>query len=161
MADFYTYKSDLRPWGTGTPIAYKVDPNLALPFNQGEMAAWDPGATTLVRWIRDGSGGIKFVGVTRDSQSGIQKLGNQPALKSFLNPLSVFTTGIHELLGVAGVTYTHGGAVYMSGTDTTAVTTSQNVTSVQVGTVHLPDGSSKVGAVRVPVLIDEYTIAQA
>lgn len=161
MTDFYTYKGDLRPWGGGTPIAYNVDPDLSPAFNQGEMAAWDPGALTLVRWIRDGSGGIKFAGVTRDSQSGIQKLGNQPALKSFLDPLSVFSTGIHELLGVSGVTYTHGAAVYMSGTDTTAVTTSQNVTSVQVGTVHLPDGSSKVGAVRVPVLIDQYTITQA
>lgn len=160
MTDFNTYVKDLRPFGNGTPIGYNIAAALSPPMQQGEMVAWDSTALTLVRFVRDASAG-RFVGVSRDSQFGIQKLGNAAALMNAVQPFSVYTTGIHELLGSAGVTYEHGSAVYMDGTFTNTVTTSAGAGGVQVGTVYLPDGTTKTGAIRVPVLIDEYTKTQA
>lgn len=158
MGNFYTFVKDLRPFGNGTPVSYNFVA-LASPLFQGEFVAWDATVGVLVRYLRTGSAG-KLVGITRDSQAGLQSLGNQAALAAAINPFSVWTTGVHEMLGTAGETYTHGLAVYMQGTDTTAITSSQAVTGVQVGSVHLPDGTIKLGAVRVPILIDNFTETQ-
>lgn len=155
--NFYTFVKDLRPFGGGTPVSYNFAA-LTPALEQGEMVAWSVSGQVLVRFVRDGSAG-DFVGISRDSQLGLQSLGNQSALLAAIIPFSVFTTGIHELLGTAGETYTHGIAVYMSGTNTTAISSSA-AGGVQVGTVHMPQGGSLVGAVRVPVLIDEYTKTQ-
>ena len=70
---------------------------------------------------------------------------------------SVFTSGVHELLGLSGDTYLHGDAVYMNATSTIQITKTQGAGGVQVGAVFLPDGTSRVGQVRVPVLIDAFT----
>lgn len=155
---FYTYRQDLRPFGAGTPIGYKTALTDAV---EGEFMAWDSTNKTLVRFVRDGSAG-DFVGISKDDLKGIQKLGNQAALQAaFQNPFEVFTTGIHELVGVQGQTYKHGDLVYMYSTDTQSITsTAGSPAGVAVGTVHLPDGSTKTGQVRVPVLIDEFTIHQ-
>jgi len=158
VGNFYTYVKDLRPFGSGTPVSYNFA-NLASALFQGEFVAWDAAAKVLVRYVRTGSAG-KLVGVSRDSQAGLQSLGNQAALSAAINPFSVWTTGVHEMLGTAGETYTHGIAVYMQGTDTTAITSSQGAGGVQVGSVHLPDGAVKTGAVRVPILIDNFTETQ-
>ena len=155
MAEFYTFLGDLRPWGNGTPVAYKIA--AALELESGTFAAWDATNGTLVKFIRDASGG-KFAGVTRGSSVMVKSLGNQAAL---IPPkLSVFTTGIHQMLGTAAETYTHGVVVYMNGTTANKITTTQGTGGVAVGAVHLPDGSTLSGAVRVPILIDEYTITQ-
>lgn len=155
---FYTFLKDLRPFGQGTPIGYKT---ALTDLHQGEMVAWDSTNKTLVRFVRDNSAG-DFVGISMDDLVGIQKLGNQTALlAAYQNPFEVFSTGVHELMGVQGVTYKHGDLVYMYSTDTQSVTGTQgSPAGVAVGTVHLPDGSTKVGQVRVPVLIDEFTIHQ-
>jgi len=153
--DFYTYKGDIRPFGHGSPIAYKYAA-LTPDIEQGEMAAWNATGNVLVRWQRSGAAG-KFVGITRDSAKAMAKLGNQPALA--LTEVSVFTTGIHEMLGTAAEVYGHGEAVYMNGTDTTKIIKVAGG-GVQVGTVHLPLGNTLTGAVRVPILIDEYTKVQ-
>ena len=155
MAEFYTYLGDLRPWGNGTPIAYKIVNTLEL--ESGTFAAWDATNGTLVKFIRDGSGG-KFAGVLAGSSTMIKSLGNQAAL---IPPkINVFTSGIHQMLGTAAETYTHGVLVYMNGTTANKITTVQGTGGVVVGSVHLPDGSTLTGAVRVPILIDEYTITQ-
>jgi predicted RecA/RadA family phage recombinase len=156
---FYTFRQDLRPFGQGTPIGYKTS---LTDLVEGEFVAWDATNKVLVRYVRDGSAG-KFAGISKDSVAGIQKLGNQAALQgAFQNPCEVFTTGVHELLGAQGQTYKHGDVVYMNGTDTQLITTTAgSPAGVAIGTVHLPDGSTKTGSVRVPVLIDEFTIAQA
>jgi len=153
--DFYTYRGDLRPNGNGTPVAYKYSA-LTPDLSQGEMVAWNATGNVLARFQRTAPS--KFVGITRDSAIGMAKLGNQPALA--LIDVSVFTTGIHELIGTSAEVYAHGQAVYMSGTDTTKITKTA-AGGVQVGTVHLPQGNTLTGAVRVPILIDEYTKAQA
>ncbi len=154
----YTYLKDIRPFGQGSPFGYKTAlTNLV----EGEFVAWDNTNKTLVRFVRDGSAG-KFVGISKTDLVSIQSLGNQPALvAAFQNPFEVFTTGIHTVQGAAGQSYVHGQAVYMNGTDTQAITTtSGSPAGVQIGTVHLPDGSTVTGAVNVPVLIDEYTTTQ-
>lgn len=153
---FETFIKDLRPFGGGTPIGYKT---ALTDLVNGEFAAWDNTNKTLVRFVRDATAG-PFVGITRDSLVGIQKLGNQPQLlAAFQNPCSVFSTGVHSLLGSAGQTYVHSTPVYMAGTDSQKITTVAGG-GTQIGTVHLPDGSTLSGAVRVPVLIDEFTITQ-
>lgn len=157
-ADFFTYVKDLRAFGEGTPVSYHFTV-LTPPAVQGEMMAWSAASKVLVRFVRDGSAG-KFVGISRDSQLSFQTLSNKPALNAFLDPFSVWTTGVHQMLGTVGEQYTHGSAVYMSGTDTTAITASQGAGGVQVGTVYLPDGSTIIGAVRVPILIDNFTVTQ-
>lgn len=154
-----TFVKDVRPFGGGSPISYLVDPAVT-DFAQGEFAAWAGSTTRLLRrFVRAGEAG-KLVGITRDSQLGVAKLGNQAALAQAVAHLSVFTTGIHEVLGTAGETYGHGMEVYMSGTDTQKITLAAGG-GVKVGMVYLPDGSTKVGAVKVPILIDEYTITQS
>lgn len=171
MPDFPTFIADLRPFGNGTPFSYRYDRtaftgdvqvpvgNPSNDLNQGEMCAFDATNNRVVRFQRSGANG-KFVGVSRDSATGPQKLGNQPALLASLNPFSVWTTGIHGLLGTVGETYTHGNPVYMAGTSTNTITKTA-AGGVQVGIVHNPQNLSFVGAVRVPILIDEFTITQA
>jgi len=155
--DLYTYLKDVRPRGDGTAIPYK--PLAALvDLCMGELVGWDADDKALVRFTRDGATNVKFVGISRDSQVGMARLGNYPALA--LKEISVFSTGVHSLLGTAAETYVHGTIVYMSGTDTQKITTVVGVGGVAIGTVHLPDGSTLTGAVLVPVLIDEYTLTQ-
>jgi hypothetical protein len=156
--DFYTYRQDIRAAFGGSPVAYEPDTGVTT-LVRGEMLAISASTHKVKQFVRDGSAGV-FVGISRDSQVGLAKLGNQPALAASLGlEFSVFTTGVHELLGTAGQTYTHGLAVYM-GADTDVITSVAGTGGVQVGIVWLPDASSKVGAVRVPVLIDEYTKTQ-
>lgn len=153
---YYTFIKDIRPFGNGSAFSYKT---ALIDLVNGEFVAWDNTNKTLVRFVRDASAG-PFVGISRDSLVGIQNLGNQPALLSnFQKVFSVFTSGIHSLLGTAAQTYVHATPVYMAGTDSQKITTVAGG-GTQIGTVHLPDGSTLTGAVRVPVLIDEYTITQ-
>lgn len=152
----YTYQRDLRAFGNGTPEGYKT---ALTTLVAGELVAWDSTNKTLVRFVRDGSAG-QLAGISKDDLVGIQKLGNQPALiAAYQNPFEVFTTGIHTLLGTAAESYVHDTLVYMSGTDTQKVTTVQGTGGVVVGKVYLPDGSTITGAVQVPIVIDEYTVA--
>lgn len=160
MTDYYTYKGDLRPYGHGTPIAYRY---LEAAFSvgqepeQGEMMAWDSTNDRIVRFVRDGSAG-RFVGISRDSARSLKGLGNNAALTP--TEFSVFTTGIHELLGIVGETYQHGEPVYMDATSTISITRVAGG-GTQIGTVHNPQHRTLSGNVRVPVLIDEYTINQS
>ncbi len=161
FAPFYTFRQDIRPFGNGSPVAYRY---VASVFDadalgepvQGEMLAWDSGNRRVIRFVRTGTS--KFIGIARDSAAGLKKLGNQPALT--LTEVSVWTTGVHELVGTAGETYLHGDSVFMSGTDTTKVT-KVAAGGTQVGSVHNPQHQTISGAVRVPILIDEYTVTQA
>src|SRR5262245_47156914 len=119
--DFYTFKQDIRPFGNGSPTAYRYDQaaftsDVLGQIGQGEMVGWDATNQRVLRFNRTAANG-KFIGVSRDSASGLAKLGNQPALQ--LRQMSVFVTGVHELIGSTGDTYLHGDPVYMSGTDTT------------------------------------------
>ncbi len=158
--DFYTYRGDIRAALGGSPIAYDYDTTTSPGLEQGEQVAYNATTKKVVRFVRDGGQG-KFVGITRDSHATLLKLGNQPALvKALVQQFSVFSTGIHELVGSVGDTYVHGDVVYMADTDTTKVTKTQGTGGIAIGTAHLPDGSSKVGAVRVPILVDEYTKTQ-
>lgn len=155
--DFYTYRQDIRPRGDGSPVAFK--PLAALTdLCTGELVGWDADDKALVRFVRDGAGNIKYVGISKDSMASLAKLGNYAQLK--LDRVGVFTTGVHEMLGTAAETYVHGTEVYMNGTDTQKITTVVGTGGVKVGRVHLPDGSTKSGAVLVPILIDDYTVTQ-
>jgi hypothetical protein len=175
MSDFYTFKTDLRPFGGGTPISYNYDKAQLVTgeddIEQGEMVGLIEVESTeqaqVVRFTRDallmGAAQVTgvFAGIARDSAKGIHRLGNQPALN--LDVLSVFTTGVHLLVGETGVEFEHGDVVYMADTDTTEITTVQGTGGVAVGTVHLPIGAAITGddKIRIPVLIDEYTISQS
>lgn len=155
--DLYTYVKDIRPRGDGTVIPYK--PVAALvDLCAGEFVGWDADDAALKRFVRDGAGNIKYVGISRDSQVKMARLGNHAALA--LKEIGVFSTGVHSILGTAAENYVHGTVVYMESTNTQKITTVQGVGGVAVGTVHLPDGTTLTGAVMVPVLIDEYTIVQ-
>ena len=168
-ADFYTYQQDVRAAFGGSPVAYVADSSLLVanggtPLFQGEMVALKVAGNskTVVRFVRDNSAG-NFVGITRDSMQGTAKLGNQPALIQMTTiELSVFTTGVHQLRGTVGETYSHGAPVYMSSQalQTDSITLTQGTNGAVVGVVWLPDNSTRVGAVRVPVLIDNHTLAQ-
>lgn len=158
---FYTFRQDIQPFGNGSPVAYRYvksvfDADALGEIVQGELVAWDSGNRRVIRYVRTGTS--KLIGISRDSAAGLKKLGNQPGLD--LTELSVWTSGIHELLGTAGETYLHGDSVFMSGTDTTKVT-KVAAGGVQVGIVQNPQHVSYVGAVRVPILIDTYTVTQA
>ncbi len=159
-ADFYTFRGDIRPFGNGSPVAYRYDPTAftaaAEDITQGELCAWDSTNRRVVRFVRAGEAG-KFIGLSRESAKSIHKLGNQPALN--LRELSVFSTGIHELIGKLGETYNHGDAIYMDSTATNAVTKVAGG-GVQIGTIHNPQNLTIQGNVRVPVLIDEFTVTQ-
>ena len=170
QAEFYTFVKDLRPFGNGTPVAYKYDPTWTTgsfvgaglgDVVSGEFMAYDATNRRVVRYAADGANGV-LAGISRDSAFSLKKLGNQSALTASLVEFSVFTSGVHEMLGTTGDTYSHGQVVYQSGTNTQAVQKTQGAVSgggsfVQVGTVYLPDGSQRVGVVRVPVLIDGST----
>lgn len=155
--DFYTFLKDIRPYGNGSPVAYRYDSAAFASDAQGglamgEMVAYDATNKRVVRWVRNGGAG-QFIGIARDSAVQMAKLGNQAALN--LIEFSVFTSGVHELLGLTGDTYVHGDAVYMNATSTIQITKTAGG-GTQIGAVYLPDGSSKVGQVRVPVLIDSF-----
>lgn len=163
-SDFYTYRQDIRPFGGGSVITYTLDATVTTLY-QGEMMALkvSGNARTVVRMVADGSAG-DFVGISRDSLTGIQTLGNQTALTAKVySEFSVFTTGVHLMKTTVGETYTHGKAVYM-GADTATVTTVGTSTQPVVGMVFLPDNVQNpiTGAAsqRVPILIDEHTINQ-
>lgn len=158
---FYTLIKDLRPFGHGTPVPYRYvkslfDADVLGEPVQGEMVAWDSGNRRVLRFVRTGT--FPLIGIARDSAAGLKKLGNQPGLD--LTELSVWTSGVHELVGTAGQSYIHGDAAYMSGTDTTKITLVA-AGGTRVGTVYNPENRTLTGAVRVPVLIDEYTVTQA
>jgi hypothetical protein len=167
--DFYTYQQDVRAAFGGSPVAYVSDSTLTVanggtPLFQGEMVALKVvgNSKTIVRFVRDNTAG-NFVGITRDSQQGTAKLGNQPALLQMTQiELSVFTTGIHQMLGTVGETYSHGQPVFMSSTalQTDTITSAAGTNGAVVGVVWLPDNSTRVGAVRVPILIDNHTLSQ-
>ena len=156
--DIPTFVKDLRPFGGGTPISYLVSTSVT-DLAQGEFVAWDSANRVMRRFVRDGSAG-KFLGISRDSQVGVAKLGNQTALAAANARLSVFTTGVHESTGLAGETYGHGDSLFMNATSTQSVT-KVSAGGTQLGTVYLPEGGTKSGAVKVPMLIDEYTVTQA
>lgn len=166
-SDFYTYVQDIRPFGGGSPVAYVPDTSLyssngGTPLYQGELLALkiSGNSATVLRFTRNGSAG-DFVGISRDSMQGVAKLGNQSALlQSVQLEFSVFTTGVHQMLGTVGETYSHGQSVYM-GADTATITNVQGTGGVTIGIVWLPDNSTKVGAVRVPIIIDNHTLAQS
>lgn len=164
FGNFYTYIKDINRGvgGSGSPVAYRYDKTAFTtdPLGQpgtGEMLAWDATNNRILRFNRTGANG-KFIGVGRDSADGFQALGNQPALVP--TELSVMTSGVHALLGTTGDTYAHGNPVFQNGTDTTRVTKTQGSNGVQVGIVENPLNQSIVGAVRVPVLIDTFTVTQ-
>jgi hypothetical protein len=164
FANFYTYIKDINrgTGGMGSPVSYRYDISafttdpLGTP-SEGEMLAWDATNNRILRFNRTGANG-KFIGVNRDDASGFNKLGNQPGLTP--SELSIMTSGVHALLGTVGDTYSHGDAVYQNGTDTTRVTKTQGSNGVQVGVVENPLNQSFAGAVRVPILIDTYTVTQ-
>lgn len=169
-SDFYTYRKDIRPFGGGSPVSYLPDSTLLVanggtPLYQGEMLAlkFVGNVRTVVRFVTDGSAG-NFIGVSRDSQQGVAKLGNQAALIQAVNlDFSVFTTGVHQFKTTVGQTYAHGMAVYM-GADTATVTLTGTSGQPVIGMVFLEstDGTPVVGAagVRVNVLIDNHTLNQ-
>lgn len=166
MADYSTFIKDInRALSSGSPVSYRYDPTaftsdplgIGGDVEQGEFCAWDVTNQRVLRLQRAGGNG-KYIGISRDSARGMQKLGNQAALA--LTELSVFTSGVHALLGTVGETYTHGNPVYMAGTDTTKVTKTQGSNGLQVGIVENPLAQTIVGAVRVPVLIDTFTVTQ-
>jgi hypothetical protein len=155
--DFYTFVKDIRPLGNGSPVAYKYDPtafssDVQGDLAMGEMVAFDATNRRVVRFVRTGGAG-NFIGVSRDSAISMKKLGNQAALN--LIDMSVFTSGVHLLLGNTGDTYNHGDAVFMNATSTIQITKTAGG-GVQVGAVFLPDGTQRSGQVRVPVLIDAF-----
>ena len=163
VKDFYTFVKDLRPFGNGTPVSYNY---VASAFTgaadgepvAGELMAYDATNLRIVRFKADGGAGV-FAGISRDSAQGVKKLGNQPALTPL--EFSVFTSGVHEMGGVSGDVYAHGQAVYMNATSTQNIQKTQGTVSgggvfSQLGTVFLPDGSTRTGAVRVPILIDSF-----
>ncbi len=165
-ADFYTFVKDVRNFGGGSALGYKYDPaNVGQNPNdttktelfQGEMVAWSNSSTTpsLIRWVRDGSAG-KFVGISRESATGVKRLGNQAALTP--TELSVFTTGVHNLRSNSGETYNEGDVVYMNSTFTDQITKTAGG-GTAIGRVFLPNSPAIVGdgSVRVPVIIDEYS----
>jgi len=158
MADFNTFVAEVRGPGSGAPVAYKPDASVLSTLESGNFVAWQTSTRTLVLFVRDGSVG-KYVGISRDSAKTVLRLGNQAALQP--DRISVYTTGIHNVLGKSGETYSHGDEVYMNGTDVTSVTKTAGTGGVKVGVVYLPDGTQKIGAVRVPILIDAYAVTQA
>ncbi len=171
-ADFYTYRQDLRAFGSGTVISYVPDAALT-DLAEGELVGWDQGSLTLKRWLQDAGTPTAtqlFVGVSQDSQNTIASLGNQSALSNFLvnKRIGVWTTGVHLLLTKVSDVYTHGLAVYANGNYSAgsgtqrSVTVTQPANGVKIGSVYLPDGSTLTGAsgVRVPILIDEFTLKQ-
>lgn len=163
-SDFYTYRKDVRPFGGGSVITYTLDPTVTTLY-QGEMMALkvSGNARTVVRFVTDGSAG-DFVGISRDSLTGIQSLGNQAALTAKVYAeFSVFTTGIHQMKTTVGQTYAHGTAVYM-GADTATVTTVGTSGQPVVGMVYLPDNLANPvtgsATARVTILIDNHTLNQ-
>lgn len=162
FGDFYTFLQEVNVGiGNGSPVAYRYDINafttdpLGEP-GQGELMAWDATNFRVLRYNRTGANG-KLLGVSRDSASGLKRLGNQPGLT--LAELSVMTSGAHALLGTVGETYSHNLPVYMNGTNTTQITLTQGSNGVQVGVVYNPKNLSIVGQVRVPIMIDGFTQA--
>lgn len=160
VTDFYTYRGEVRPFGNGTPVAYRYDAAAFVSdalgeLAQGELVCMDTTNNRLLRFNRTAANG-KLVGVTRESAISMKKLGNQPAITP--PEISVFTTGIHLMLGTVGETYTHNNAVFMNGTDTTKITKTQGSNGVQVGQVWNPLNLTYSGVVRVPILIDDNTL---
>jgi predicted RecA/RadA family phage recombinase len=126
----------------------------AQDLRQGELVRWSASDNGVVRHVRDQAG---FAGVTKESQvSNLWNLGNQPRYVPDPVLVSVFTSGIHEMLGTDGEEYAHGAEVYM-GSDSQTITTDAGVGGVKIGKVWLPNLAPKSGAVRVPILIDDYT----
>lgn len=154
MAEYSTLLIDVRH-RDGSPVSYKIATTLSV--ESGQLMAWATGTKDVVKFTAAGAAG-KFVGVSRESSALVTTLGSNAVLK--LAELSVYTTGIHALLGTAGDTYAHGDSVYM-GADNTKVTKVDPGAGIVVGKVWLPDGTTKSGAVRVPVKIDDHTITQA
>lgn len=160
--NFYTYVKDVMVGiGGGSPVSYRYDPAAFATDNQGDIAqgefcAWDATNQRVLRFNRSGANG-KLIGVSRDDAAGLQKLGSQAGLVQ--GEISVFTSGIHQMVGTLGDTYSHGDAVYQSGTNTTTVTKTV-AGGTQVGIVWNPLNASIVGAVRVPVLIDNFVQTQ-
>jgi hypothetical protein len=125
----------------------------AQDLRHGELVRWSAADNGIVRHVRDQAG---FAGAAKESQvSNLWNLGNQPRFVPDPVLLSVYTSGIHEFLGTDTETYNHGAEVYM-GADSQTITTVAGVGGVTIGKVWLPNLSPKSGAVRIPILIDEY-----
>jgi hypothetical protein len=157
---YYTYLFDVKkPGAGGSRMSYKPDAASLGVIDNGWIVGWDTDTKTLVKFVRDGAGNVKYVGVAADSLVGIRTLGNNPALDPDM--CSVFTSGVHALLGTSAETYVHGTEVYMDnvGTNAERITTAVGTGGIKVGSVWLPNGGSLTGAVRVPVLIDNYVDA--
>ena len=156
--DKYTYVKDIRARGEGSVVPYNIGAGSPTDLAMGEFVEWDGTNRQLLRLA---TWSFKFVGITAFSQLRMASLGNQAALASRNQPFAVWTSGIHKVTGTVGETYSHGDAVYMTAAGgTQAVTKSAGTGGVQVGIAWLPDGTQVVGAVDVPILIDEYCITQ-
>lgn len=157
---YYTYVKDIKkPGGGGSRVSFKPDAAAVGVLDNGWIVGYDTDTKTLVKFVRDGAGNVKYVGIAADSMVGVATLGNAAALQPDL--CSVFTSGVHAMLGTAAETYAHGAEVYMDnvGTDASKITTAAGTGGVKVGSVWLPEGGSLTGAVRVPILIDNYVDA--
>jgi hypothetical protein len=155
IRDWPSYVGKVRSNARGTPILMRLGTTQAQDIRQGELVRWSASDNGIVRHVRDQS----VVGLTAESQvSNLWTLGTQPRFTPDPVLVKVFTSGLHELVGTDGETYNHGVEVYM-GSDSQTITTVAGVGGVKVGKVWLPNPAPKVGAVRVPILIDEYTKA--
>ncbi len=154
LRDWPSYVGEVRSNYRGTAILMALGQSQTPDLRQGEMVRWHTPNAGIMRHVRDAPG---FVGLTAESMvANLWTLGNQPRYISDPLVIKVFSTGIHELLGVDGDTYPHGQIVYMAGTDTQAITTIAGG-GLPIGKVYLLNLAPKSGAVRIPVLIDEYT----
>jgi hypothetical protein len=138
----------LLPSGTSQPA----------DLRQGELVRWSTADNGIVRHVRDQAG----IRRRDEGKPGVEPVdAGQPET---FRPRSRRRPHLHhrhsELLGTDGETYSHGLEVYM-GSDTQTVTVAPGVGGVKVGGVHLPNAPSRVGAVRIPMLIDEYTRSAA
>jgi hypothetical protein len=148
----------VRSNARGTPILYKLGTTQAQDLRQGELVRWSASDNGIVRHVRDQSG---FAGLTAESQvSNTWTLVNQQRFVPDPVLVKVFTSGLQELVGTDAETYEHGVEVYM-GADSQTITNLAGVGGVKVGKVWLTNLAPKSGAVRVPVLIDEYTKTEA
>lgn len=157
---YYTFIKDIKkPGGGGSRVSFKPDAAALGVLDNGWLVGYDTDTKTAVKYVRDGAGNVKYVGIAADSLVGIRTLGNNPALDPDL--VSVFTSGVHAMLGTAAETYAHGDEVYMDnvGVNAAVITKAAGTGGVKVGSVWLPEGGTLTGAVRVPVLIDNYVDA--
>jgi hypothetical protein len=136
IRDWPSYVGEVRSNARGAPILMRLGTTQAQDLGQGELVRWSAAANGVVRHVRDQSG---FAGLTAESQvSHTGTLGNQPRFVPDPVLVKVFTSGLHELMGVDGETYNHGVEVYM-GSDSQTITIVAGVGGVKIGKVWLPN----------------------